>query len=80
MEYSSDQINHIPGTAKDVDCEGEQENKKKKIYSGLIGITRGVNCRDIFFLISHVLSEIKNELKEISKSQKNKTEIKHALN
>ena len=51
---------------------GEQENKKLKIQGGLTGITRGVSSRKFFFLISHVVSEVENKLREISHSQKQK--------
>ena len=43
-------------------------------------MTSGVNCRNKFFLISHVVSETENKLREISHSQKKETKIKHALN
>ena len=51
-----------------------------KIQGGLIGITRRKNSRNKFFLISHVVSEVKKELREISQSQKKETKIHHALN
>ena len=51
-----------------------------KIQGGLIGITRRKNSRNKFFLISHVVSEIEKELREISQSQKKETKIHHALN
>ena len=69
-ERFSFQINHILGTVKGVDHAGEQENKKLKIEGRLVGITRRENSRYKFFLISHVISEIEKELKEISHSQK----------
>ena len=72
------QTNHIPGTAKGGDHTGKQENKKNQ--SGLIGITRRENSRNNFFLISHVVSVIEKELREISHSQKKEIKIHHALN
>ena len=65
---------------KDVGYASEQENKKPKIEGGLIGIKRGVNSRNNFFLILHVVSDIKNELREIFRLQKKETETKYALN
>ena len=59
---------------------GEQKNKKLKIQGGLVGITRRANSRNKFFLISHVVSEIEKERREISHSQKKETKIDHALN
>ena len=40
----------------------------------------GVNSRNNLFLILHVVSNIKNELREIFHSEKIEAEIKHALN
>ena len=60
-------------------CAGEQENKGLKIQGDLISIT-GANNRNKFFLISHAVSEIEKELKEVSHLQKKETKIKHALN
>ena len=43
---------------------GQHENKNLKIQGALIGITRGENSRNKFFLISHVVSEIEKELRQ----------------
>ena len=53
-----------------MDHAGEQDNKKLKIQGGLIGIRRQENSRNKFFLISHVVSDIEKELREISHSHK----------
>ena len=62
-----------------MDRAGEQKNKKLKIKGGLVGITRRGNNMNKFFLALHVVSEIKNELREISHSQKKEAKNHQAL-
>ena len=78
--HFSVQINYIPGTAKGIHHAGELENKKLKIQGSLVAITRREGSRNNFFLISHVVSAIEKELREISHSRKKEIKIHHALN
>ena len=66
--FSCSNKSSFPGTAKEVNHAGEQENKKLEIKGGLVGITRRGNSMNKFFLASYDVS------------QKKETKIHHAMN
>ena len=74
------QKDQIPFTAIGRDHAGEQENKKFKILGGIKGITKNINARTRYFLISLVLQQIVDEVKTMGGVEKKKPKLHHHLN
>ena len=72
------QTTKVPHTAIGVDHAGEQQNKKLKIQSELIGITKE-NSQNRYFIRSPVISQIVNEMEEMGNSKTNEQTLHHHL-